>query len=93
MILLVLALASGLANTPYSFSDGYALCARHQHGAPITEEGWHTYGVVWDKGFEYCHDFMGWWAEAKPAQDENDRRMLEEIRRALGPYPWPPHAR
>ncbi len=88
-MLLILALASGLATTPYSFADGYALCKRHEHMGTTTEEGWTSAAIVWDKGFEYCHDFMGFWAEAKPLQDEQDKRVLDEIKRALGPYPWP----
>lgn len=91
--LLVVIAASGLANTPYSLQDGYQLCARHQHTGPINDEGWRVQGVIWDSGFEYCHDLMAWWAEAKPAQDANDKRMLEEMRRALGPYPWPEHVK
>jgi hypothetical protein len=101
-LLLILTLASGLAQTPYSFADGYALCKRHEHTGPITEEGWTTRGIVWDDGFRYCHDFMGWWAESGAARPlptgvhpnrVQDKLMLDEMERALGPYSWPVHAK
>jgi hypothetical protein len=92
-LLLIIAFASGLSTTPYSFADGYALCMRHERMGSVTEENWTSAAIVWDHGFEYCHDFMGWWAESKPDQDKQDKLMIDEMQRALGPYPWPVHAK
>ena len=107
-MLSLLALASALAATPYSYADGYAVCARHQYTGIIEDEGSRTTGVGWDKGFAYCHDFMQWWAAAQPRcgaacqlekadelrrQDARDKRVIDEIERALGAYPQEQHVR
>lgn len=101
-MLLIFALASSLATTPYNLNDGYALCKRHEYLGTITEEDWKTEGIVWGPGFAYCHELMGWWGEsglsrplpngAHPTRAQ-DLKTLGEFEKALGPYPWPVHAK